>query len=121
MNPKTRNKILGLTVIAAILVWQVWLGYQVVTPPEIPIPDPQTIIVEPAPVQVELGEPAGLDPTMDFGTTHFTNLSAEDITATDDLTVTGNIILQATTYTRTAPLTITHYITNARLIYYQVP
>jgi hypothetical protein len=72
MTPKTRNRILGVSVIVAILVWQVWLGYEVVTPPEIPIPDPQTIVVEPAPVQVELGDPAlAFDAS---NTTHLTNL-----------------------------------------------
>jgi hypothetical protein len=113
MSPKTRNRILGASVIVAILVWQVWLGYEVVTPPEIPMPDPQTIVVEPAPVQVQVTEPEGLDPTMDFiasDTTHLTNLD-----------VAGNITMQTTTYTRTAPLTITHYLTNVRLIYYQLP
>jgi hypothetical protein len=55
-------------------------------------------------------------------------VAAVDVTVSDDLTVTddinvggGDLLVESTAFTRTAPITITGVLTNVRLLYYQVP
>lgn len=48
--------------------------------------------------------------------------STDDITAGDDLVVgAGDLIVESTAFTLTAPITITGVLTNVRLLYYQTP